>query len=162
GRCQVSTRVSFPSTRLFGATVGPSASPAWEGSKSRGHARRSCSRPRSRTISSRPGRAGRRTRSSPTSAAGSAATRPLPARSHSLGNRSGCAGEDGCERLVMAEDAGELWGRVLVRGAVPCGLGGRYTLRLEVCYPLHGNDITLETDAIPAGLGWCCALDKEF
>jgi aminomethyltransferase len=31
-----------------------------------------------------------------------------------------------------------------------------------VCYPLHGNDITGDTDAISAGLGWVCALDKEF
>jgi aminomethyltransferase len=31
-----------------------------------------------------------------------------------------------------------------------------------VCFPLHGNDITAETDAISAGLGWCCVLDKEF
>src|SRR5207244_11523685 len=62
----------------------------------------------------------------------------------------------------LAADAGELWDRVLLRGAVPCGLGARDTLRLEVCYPLHGNDITPETDAISAGLGWCCALDKEF
>ena len=45
---------------------------------------------------------------------------------------------------------------------MPCGLGARDTLRLEVCYPLHGNDITPETDAISAGLGWVCALDKEF
>src|SRR5207253_6620070 len=81
---------------------------------------------------------------------------------HCLVNRTGYTGEDGCELLVMAEDAGELWDRVLVRGAVPCGLGARDTLRLEVCYPLHGNDITPETDAISAGLGWCCALDKEF
>jgi aminomethyltransferase len=35
-------------------------------------------------------------------------------------------------------------------------------LRLEVCYPLHGNDITTETDAISAGLGWVCALDTGF
>jgi aminomethyltransferase len=45
---------------------------------------------------------------------------------------------------------------------VPCGLGARDTLRLEVCYPLHGNDISPETDAISAGLGWVCALDKDF
>jgi aminomethyltransferase len=45
---------------------------------------------------------------------------------------------------------------------VPCGLGARDTLRLEVCFPLHGNDITPDTDAISAGLGWCCVLDKEF
>jgi aminomethyltransferase len=77
-------------------------------------------------------------------------------------NRTGYTGEDGCELLVMAEDAGALWDRVLERGAVPCGLGARDTLRLEACYPLHGNDITPETDAISAGLGWCCALDKEF
>ena len=46
--------------------------------------------------------------------------------------------------------------------STPCGLGARDTLRLEVCYPLHGNDITPETDAISAGLGWACALDTEF
>jgi len=51
---------------------------------------------------------------------------------------------------------------VLERGAVPCGLGARDSLRLEVCFPLHGNDITPDTDAISAGLGWCCNLDKEF
>jgi len=45
---------------------------------------------------------------------------------------------------------------------VPCGLGARDTLRVEVCYPLHGNDIGPDTDAISAGLGWVCALDKEF
>jgi glycine cleavage system T protein (aminomethyltransferase) len=76
--------------------------------------------------------------------------------------RTGYTGEVGVELLVMAEDAGKLWDRVLARGAVPCGLGARDTLRLEVCYPLHGNDITPETDAISAGLGWVCALDKEF
>jgi glycine cleavage system T protein (aminomethyltransferase) len=77
-------------------------------------------------------------------------------------NRTGYTGERGCEILVMAEDAGDLWDRVLARGAVPCGLGARDTLRLEASLPLHGNDITPDTDAISAGLGWCCALDKEF
>jgi aminomethyltransferase len=77
-------------------------------------------------------------------------------------NRTGYTGELGCELLVGAADGGELWDRVLARGAVPCGLGARDTLRLEVCYPLHGNDIGPDTDAISAGLGWVCALDKEF
>jgi aminomethyltransferase len=77
-------------------------------------------------------------------------------------NRTGYTGEKGCELLVMAEDAQALWERVLERGAVPCGLGARDTLRLEVCFPLHGQDITPDTDAISAGLGWCCNLDKEF
>ena len=77
-------------------------------------------------------------------------------------NRTGYTGEDGCELLCMAENAGALWDTVVARGAVPCGLGARDTLRLEVCYPLHGNDITQETDAISAGLGWVCALGKDF
>src|SRR2546429_6067860 len=77
-------------------------------------------------------------------------------------NRTGYTGELGVELLVPAEVAGELWDRVLARGAVPCGLGARDTLRLEVCYPLHGNDIGPDTDAISAGLGWVCALDEEF
>jgi aminomethyltransferase len=51
---------------------------------------------------------------------------------------------------------------VLERGAVPCGLGARDTLRLEASLPLHGNEITPETDAISAGLGWACALETEF
>src|SRR3989442_904665 len=77
-------------------------------------------------------------------------------------NRTGYTGERGVELLVMAEEAGDLWERVLARGAKPCGLGARDTLRLEVCYPLHGNDITPETDAISAGLGWVCALDRDL
>jgi glycine cleavage system T protein (aminomethyltransferase) len=77
-------------------------------------------------------------------------------------NRTGYTGEVGVELLVPAEDAARLWDAILARGVVPCGLGARDTLRLEVCYPLHGNDITPETDAISAGLGWVCALDTGF
>jgi glycine cleavage system T protein (aminomethyltransferase) len=77
-------------------------------------------------------------------------------------NRTGYTGEDGCELLCMSEDVVRLWDAVLGRGAVPCGLGARDTLRLEVCYPLHGNDIGPDTDPISAGLGWLCDLDKEF
>jgi aminomethyltransferase len=77
-------------------------------------------------------------------------------------NRTGYTGEQGVELLVAADSAAELWDRVLERGVVPCGLGARDTLRLEVCYPLHGNDISPETDAISAGLGWVCALDTGF
>ncbi len=76
--------------------------------------------------------------------------------------RTGYTGERGVELLCAAEDADALWQAVLARGAVPCGLGARDTLRLEVCYPLHGNEITQDTDPISAGLGWACALAKEF
>jgi aminomethyltransferase len=77
-------------------------------------------------------------------------------------NRTGYTGEIGVELLVDVEDAEALWRRVVERRAKPCGLAARDTLRLEVCYPLHGNDISPETDAISAGLGWVCALEKDF
>jgi aminomethyltransferase len=94
-----------------------------------------------------------------------------PAFTHELGeldgievmiSRTGYTGEQGVELCSAEDDAEALWDAVLARGAVPCGLGARDTLRLEVCYPLHGNDITPETDAISAGLGWACALGTEF
>jgi aminomethyltransferase len=77
-------------------------------------------------------------------------------------NRTGYTGERGVELMCPGEDAPALWDAVLGRGVVPCGLGARDTLRLEVCYPLHGNDIGPDRDAISGGLGWVCALDKEF
>src|SRR4051794_31667079 len=77
-------------------------------------------------------------------------------------NRTGYTGEEGVELASMAEDAGRLWDAILARDVTPCGLGARDTLRLEVCYPLHGNDIGPQWDAISSGLGWACALDTEF
>jgi aminomethyltransferase len=94
-----------------------------------------------------------------------------PAFTHEMGeldgievmvSRTGYTGEPGVELCCTADEAQALWDAVLARGATPCGLGARDTLRLEVCYPLHGNDITPETDAISAGLGWACALDTDF
>jgi len=75
---------------------------------------------------------------------------------------TGYTGERGCEVGCAPEDATRLWDAILGRGVVPCGLGARDTLRLEVCYPLHGNDISPERTPIEAGLGWACALDKDF
>ena len=94
-----------------------------------------------------------------------------PAFTHAMGEldaievmicRTGYTGEAGVELMCPVETAIELWDAVTARGAQPCGLGARDTLRLEVCYPLHGQDITEGTDAISAGLGWTCALDKAF
>jgi aminomethyltransferase len=77
-------------------------------------------------------------------------------------NRTGYTGEEGVELACMSDDAGRLWDSILARGVTPCGLGARDTLRLEVCYPLHGNDIGPQWDAISSGLAWACALDTEF
>jgi aminomethyltransferase len=75
---------------------------------------------------------------------------------------TGYTGERGCELGCAPDDAPRLWDAVLERGVTPCGLGARDTLRLEVCYPLHGNDISPHRTPLEAGLGWACALDKEF
>ena len=75
---------------------------------------------------------------------------------------TGYTGERGCELGCATDDAVALWDAILERGIQPCGLGARDTLRLEVCYPLHGNDISPERTPIEAGLGWACALDKDF
>jgi aminomethyltransferase len=75
---------------------------------------------------------------------------------------TGYTGERGCELGCAPEDAGRLWDAILERGVVPCGLGARDTLRLEACYPLHGNDIGPDRTPIEAGLAWACALDKDF
>ncbi|HET6601491.1 MAG TPA: glycine cleavage system aminomethyltransferase GcvT [Gaiella sp.] len=94
-----------------------------------------------------------------------------PAFTHEMGEvdgvevmvcRTGYTGEKGVELMCAEDDAVALWDAVLARGVVPVGLGARDTLRLEVCYPLHGNDITQDTDAISAGLAWTCALDTDF
>ena len=75
---------------------------------------------------------------------------------------TGYTGERGCELGCAPDDAVTLWDAILGAGVVPCGLGARDTLRLEVCYPLHGNDISPERTPIEAGLGWACDLEKEF
>ena len=77
-------------------------------------------------------------------------------------NRTGYTGEEGVELACMADDAETLWDAILARDVTPAGLGARDTLRLEVCYPLHGNDIGPQWDAISSGLGWACALDTDF
>jgi glycine cleavage system T protein (aminomethyltransferase) len=75
---------------------------------------------------------------------------------------TGYTGERGCELLCAPDVAGELWDGVVGRGIVPCGLGARDTLRLEACYPLHGQDLTPERTPIEAGLAWACSLRKSF
>jgi aminomethyltransferase len=75
---------------------------------------------------------------------------------------TGYTGERGCELGCDPADAERLWDAIVEQGVTPCGLGARDTLRLEACYPLHGNDITPERTPIEAGLGWACDLDKEF
>jgi aminomethyltransferase len=75
--------------------------------------------------------------------------------------RTGYTGEPGVELMVAAERAGELWDALTAAGAAPAGLAARDTLRLEVCYPLYGNDLDERHTALESGLGWVCALDRK-
>jgi aminomethyltransferase len=75
---------------------------------------------------------------------------------------TGYTGEDGVELLIDPEVAVPVWRELLDAGIVPCGLGARDTLRLEVCYPLHGNELNTERNPIEAGLGWCCREETGF
>ena len=69
--------------------------------------------------------------------------------------RTGYTGEDGVEIVCAAKDAPRLWRAILSFPEVsPAGLGARDTLRLEMGYPLYGNDMDRTVDPISAGLGW--------
>jgi aminomethyltransferase len=78
--------------------------------------------------------------------------------------RTGYTGEDGFEMFCPSADAPRLWDAILEAGAhekvMPCGLGARDSLRLEMAYRLYGQDMTDDTTPLEAGLGWVVKLDK--
>jgi aminomethyltransferase len=74
--------------------------------------------------------------------------------------RTGYTGEDGFEFFCEA-GAGQAWFRRWVAaGAQPCGLGARDSLRLEMGYPLNGNDLSPQRTPLEAGLGFFVGWDK--
>jgi glycine cleavage system T protein (aminomethyltransferase) len=79
--------------------------------------------------------------------------------------RTGYTGERGYELIVANEGAGLLWDALLeagqAHGLLPCGLGARDTLRTEMGYPLHGQDISLDVTPVQARLGWAVGWSKE-
>jgi aminomethyltransferase len=79
--------------------------------------------------------------------------------------RTGYTGERGYELIAPNEVAVELWDALLAAGAeydiAPCGLGARDTLRTEMGYPLHGQDISLEITPVQARLGWAIGWKKD-
>ena len=76
--------------------------------------------------------------------------------------RTGYTGEVGFEVIVPTDRAPDVWDKVLGAGATPVGLGARDTLRLEMGYPLHGNDISVATTPVPARLGWAVKTGTGF
>ena len=79
-------------------------------------------------------------------------------------SRTGYTGEDGFELYTRSENAERLWHALADAGKKfdiePIGLGARDSLRLEMKYPLYGNDIDQTTNPLEAGLGWVVKLDK--
>ena len=75
--------------------------------------------------------------------------------------RTGYTGEDGFEFFSSAEKGQDWFKAYIEAGAKPCGLGARDTLRLEVCYPLNGSDLSPERTPRSAGLGFAVSLTKE-
>ncbi len=80
-------------------------------------------------------------------------------------SRTGYTGEDGFEIFCNSRNTVEIWDKIVTRGKSfglrPVGLAARDTLRLEMCYPLHGSDIDETTTPLEAGLGWMLKLDKN-
>jgi aminomethyltransferase len=75
-------------------------------------------------------------------------------------SRTGYTGEDGVEVMASASQAPTLWEELVSRGAKPCGLGARDTLRLEAAMPLYGHELNEEIDPLQAGLAWAVKFDK--
>jgi aminomethyltransferase len=75
-------------------------------------------------------------------------------------SRTGYTGEDGLEFMVAKGQGVQLWEELVKRGARPCGLGARDTLRLEAAMPLYGHELSEDIDPFQAGLGWAVKLDK--
>jgi aminomethyltransferase len=79
--------------------------------------------------------------------------------------RTGYTGERGYELVCRNEAAASLWDALLAAGEpfgiLPCGLGARDTLRTEMGYPLHGQDISLDVTPVQARLGWAVGWSKE-
>jgi len=76
--------------------------------------------------------------------------------------RTGYTGEVGAELVVHGGAAHVVLDALLDAGAQPAGLGARDTLRLEMGYPLHGNDIGPDTTPFEARLGWAVKLDRAW
>lgn len=74
--------------------------------------------------------------------------------------RTGYTGEDGFELFAPATEGPAWWDRAVAAGAVCCGLGARDTLRLEMGYPLNGNDLSPSRTPLEAGLGFFVDLEK--
>jgi aminomethyltransferase len=76
-------------------------------------------------------------------------------------SRTGYTGEDGLEIMIAAAHLPALADEIVQRGALPCGLGARDTLRLEASMPLYGHELDEQINPLEAGLAWAVKLTKD-
>jgi aminomethyltransferase len=76
-------------------------------------------------------------------------------------SRTGYTGELGWEIFLPKEVAIKFWTNAIEAGARPCGLAARDILRLEVCYPLYGNELSEQLTPLDTGLKWTVDLNKD-
>ena len=74
--------------------------------------------------------------------------------------RTGYTGEHGYELVIPWDKAGDTWDALVAGGVRPCGLGARDTLRTEMGYPLHGQDLSLDITPVQARAGWAVGWSK--
>jgi aminomethyltransferase len=79
-----------------------------------------------------------------------------------LTSRTGYTGEIGFEIYCDNDLASPFWNDCLELGAKPAGLGARDTLRLEMCFPLYGHELSSDRNASESGLLSSIATDKTF
>jgi aminomethyltransferase len=81
-----------------------------------------------------------------------------------LVSRTGYTGEDGWEFFGPMEQVALIYRQILSVGdsfgLKPCGLGARDLLRLEMGYPLYGQELTADTTPFDAGLGFAVSSKK--
>ena len=75
---------------------------------------------------------------------------------------TGYTGESGAEICVPISTAHDLWEALVNAGATPAALGARDTLRLEMGYPLWGQDLHEDVTPLEAGLGWVVDWNHDF
>ena len=78
-------------------------------------------------------------------------------------SRTGYTGELGYEIFAPNETICEIFPRLIADSRVrPAGLGARDSLRLEMCYPLHGQDIGPEVNPLEGDLGIFLKSDHDY
>ncbi len=76
--------------------------------------------------------------------------------------RTGYTGEDGFELMIPHHLVEGLWDKIIDSGVIPCGLGARDTLRMEVALPLYGQEFNESVHPFMTRYPWVVKMDQPF